>query len=105
MSACLYVLASAAQTIFALKRSATETSFGSNYSMMVAPNRTAHIAVQHIAHLMKLLLTRIVFITEAPRNFSFLERYSVLGNAVESGALSVRNMIGAAWPVVFIFVC
>jgi hypothetical protein len=71
MSACLCVLASAAQTIFALKRSATETSFGSNYSMMVAPNRTAHIAVQHIAHLMKFASYQNCFHHRSATEFQF----------------------------------
>jgi len=37
---------------------------------------------------------------KASRNFKFINRYIVLGNAVESGTLSVRNMIGEVWPIV-----
>jgi len=41
-------------------------------------------------------LSGILFITKAPRNFKFFRRYIVLGNPVESGTLSVGNLI---WPI------
>jgi hypothetical protein len=53
MSACLCVRVSAALTIFVLKHSATKTNFGTNYNMVVAPNRAPHIALQLICHEMK----------------------------------------------------
>ena len=39
-----------------------------------------------------LLLTRILFITKAPRNFKFFKRYVVVGNPVERGTLSVSGV-------------
>ena len=53
LSACLCFRVSAALTIFVLKHSATKTNFGSNYNMVVAPNRAPHIALQRICHVMK----------------------------------------------------
>jgi len=47
-----------------------------------------------------LLLTRIIFITKAPRNFKLFKDYIGLGNPVESATLSVRNMIGGVWTIV-----
>ena len=46
-----------------------------------------------------LLLIGILFITKAPRNFKFFRRCIVLGNPVESGTLSIGNMIGEVWPI------
>jgi hypothetical protein len=53
MSVCLCARASAALTIVVLQHSATKTNFGTNYNMVVAPNRAPHIAVQRIVHVMK----------------------------------------------------